>query len=197
MKVRFYALIPIVLAGLVGCSSSGTYFELEELRTVLRERRPASQLVAAYGTPQARFPETVFTAETNQPDEESEFYVEAVADDMIVTDIAGAGQEDMRYDDSDPWAHARLEASDPPRQAALRMQAKAAPPGLQQGETASVHYGELFESDFCETRTASLKYHAQRQDLNGYTEHQFTLFYIDASQSVCGFLTRSVFRAMR
>ena len=196
MQTRLSTLILLSILALAACQSRDTYFELDELQTLVRERRAAKELLSSYGPQQGTFPETVFTVSAPSAVNEADLEVEQV-DDFYVTELSGAGQESLVFDEADPWAHAKLSDSDQSlaiRQSVGLKSTSASDSSVAQSNLSNLHFSDTVYTDFCETRSASLKYQARRDDINGYTEHQYTLFYLDASQNVCGFMTRSLFK---
>lgn len=183
MTMKFYFFL--VLFGIQSCVSEGTYFQLDDLRRMVRERHPAQDLVHRYGTPKVQYSDDIFTAEIERREAKSAELFEQTVDEGVFHGIDGEHPDNFGYDDDNPYAKASF----------LKREGKPTR-GVGANETSlRPHMSDTYVVVDCEGQPKTLKYHAKRNDPNGYVETQYTVFFLDQNWRICGFKSRSHFAA--
>jgi len=180
--LKFYFLVFLLASQ--ACVSEGTYFQLDDLRRMVRDRQPAQELVHRYGAPVVRYSDDIFTAENEPEVKDPELLVQTV-DEAVFHSIEGSHPDNYDYDDSNPYAKASF----------LKQDSKSSVIDGSDDTSLRPHMSDTYLLVDCEGQPKTLRYHAKRNDPNGYVETQYTVFFLDQNWRVCGFKLRSHFAA--
>jgi hypothetical protein len=177
----------VLIFALSSCVSEGSYFQLDELRRMVRERRPAQELVDRHGPPAAQYPDEIFTRENNIAKARQPELVTTVVDEAVFFGLDSEHPDNFDYNEEKPFARARFLGGTEGKAKASEDQSYP--------EQIEPHLSDTFTVNDCEGKVQALKYHARRNDPNGYVETQYTMLFVDQNWRVCGFQVRSHFAA--
>lgn len=152
---------------------------------MVRERHPGQDLVGRYGPPKAQYPDEVFTKSQDLADDNYPQLLVQEVGELVFHDIDDGESVEVSPNGKDPFARDGLIDMPESRNRNAGSSDKVIKP----------HLGETFVIIDCEGQPRTLKYHAKRNDPNGYVETQYTMFFLDQHWRVCGFQVRSHFSA--
>ncbi|MFW7378561.1 MAG: hypothetical protein ACOH5I_07140 [Oligoflexus sp.] len=171
-----------LFAGLPGCVSEGAYFELDDLRRMVRDRHPAQDIVHRFGTPKVQYSDDIFYAPVPVDKNTPQLVVHTVDEAVFhVVDEDDPARE--AYEEKNPYAKVHFAESDQEDKQVDPTEVLALRP----------HLSDTYSIVDCEGQARSIKYHAKRSDPNGYVETQYTMLLLDQHWRVCGFKSRSHF----